>query len=259
MNYKHLEYKVEDRIAWIKFNRPDQLNAMNSVMMTEIINALESIRAANTDDVRVGVITGNGKAFMAGADIKEYATQSLEDFEEFQKKGQKLYNGIEGNTKPIIAAINGYAFGGGFEIALASDMIVAAESAKMGLPEILLNLIPGGGGTLRLSSKLGSNLANEMVMTGRTVMAEELYRLGLISHIFPAGNFLEKVNEFAKSIAEKEPDRLLCIKQLTQMSTVSVSQAAQNMEFAALAHFYQSAKGQEKIQAFYKKSLEKQK
>jgi enoyl-CoA hydratase/carnithine racemase len=259
MNYKHIDYIVNDKIAWIRFNRSDQLNAMNSAMMTEIINALEEVRAADTDEVRVCVIIGNGKAFMAGADIKEYATQSLEDFEEFQKKGYKLYNGIEGNTKPIIAAINGFAFGGGFEIALSCDIIVAAESAKMGLPEILLNLIPGGGGALRLARKLGSNIANEMVMTGRTVLAEEMHRLGLISHIFPASNFLEKVTEFARSIADKEPDRLLCIKQLTQMSTGSVSQAAQNMEFAALSHFYQSAKGQEKIQAFYKKSLDRQK
>jgi enoyl-CoA hydratase/carnithine racemase len=259
MNYRHIEYMVNDRIAWIRFNRPGQLNAMNSLMMTEIIQALETVRAAGTDEVRVALITGNGKAFMAGADIKEYATQSPEDFEEFQKRGQKLYNAIEGNTKPIIAAINGYAFGGGFEIALACDMIVAAESTKMGLPEILLNLIPGGGGTLRLARKVGANIANEMVMTGRTVMAEEMHRLGLISHIFPVGSFLEKTNEFALSIADKEPDRLLCIKQLTQMSAGSISQAAQNMEFAALSHFYRSAKGQEKIQAFFRKSEDRQK
>jgi enoyl-CoA hydratase/carnithine racemase len=232
---------------------------MNALMMTEIIHALEGIRSASTDEVRVGLITGNGKAFMAGADIKEYATQTQEEFEAFQAMGQKLYNGIEGNTKPIIAAINGYAFGGGFEIALACDIIIAVESAKMGLPEILLNLIPGGGGSLRLAMKIGSNMANEMVMTGRTVLAEEMHRLGLISHVYTVDTFHEKTTEFAKSLADKEPDRLLCIKQLTQMSAGMVSQAAQNIEFAALSHFYQSAKGQEKIQAFYKKSLEKQK
>jgi len=259
MGYKHIEYIVKDRIGWIRFNRPDQLNAMNSLMMTEIIDALEAIRIASTDEVRVGLIIGNGKAFMAGADIKEYATQTLEDFEDFQKKGQKLYKAIEGNTKPIIAAINGYAFGGGFEIALACDMTVSVESAKMGLPEILLNLIPGGGGSMRLAKKVGSNMANEMVMTGRTVQAEEMHRLGLISHIYSAENFHDKVTEFARSIAEKEPDRLLCIKQLTQMSTGTISQAAQNMEFAALSHFYQSAKGQEKIQAFFRKSQTHQK
>jgi len=259
MSYKHIEYIVKDRIGSIRFNRPDQLNAMNSLMMKEIIEVLEMIRTAGTEEVRVGLITGNGNAFMAGADIKEYATQSLADFEEFQMRGQKLYNAIEGNTKPIIAAINGYAFGGGFEIALACDMIVAVESAKMGLPEILLNLIPGGGGSLRLSRKVGSNIANEMVMTGRTVTAEEMFRLGLISHIYPAENFFEKTIEFALSIADKEPDRLLCIKQLTHISNGAIPQAAQNLEFAALSHFYQSAKGQEKIQAFYQKSLERQK
>ncbi|MFI5157087.1 MAG: enoyl-CoA hydratase/isomerase family protein [Chitinophagales bacterium] len=259
MEYKNIIYTVKDRVACIKFNRPDQLNAMNTLMMEEIIHALESIRAASTDEVRVALITGNGKAFMAGADIKEYATQTQEEFEAFQTKGQTLYSGIEGNTKPVVAAINGFAFGGGLEIALACDMVVAMEGAKMGLPEVLLNLIPGGGGSLRLAKKIGSNVANEMVMTGRTVLAEELHRLGLISHIYPKDSFMVMTTAFAASIADKEPDRLLAIKQLTQMSAGQVSRAAQNMEFAALSHFYQSKKGQEKIQAFYKKSLEKNK
>jgi len=259
MNYQHILFNVKDKIAWLSFNRPEQLNAMNAEMMNEIIHALGDIDKANADDVRVAVITGAGKAFMAGADIKEYALQTKEQFEDFQKKGQSLYAAIEGNSKPVIAAINGYAFGGGFEIALACDMIVAAEGVKMGLPEILLNLVPGGGGTLRLSKKIGINLTNEIVMTGRTLLAEEMQRHGLINYLYPREGFIEKVNEFALSFTNKLPDRLQTIKQLIQLSAGGVSAAAINMENTALNNFYLSKEGQEKIQEFYKKSLEKKK
>ena len=259
MKYQHILFDVKDKIAWLTFNRPEQLNAMNSQMMNEIIHALGEINVADAKQVRVAVITGAGKAFMAGADIKEYAQQTQAQFEDFQTKGHSLYPAIEGNAKPVIAAINGYAFGGGLEIALACDMIVAVEGAKMGLPEINLNLIPGGGGTLRLSKKIGVNLANEMIMTGRTVLAEEMYRHGLINYIYPKDAFIEKVTQFAASFADKEPDRLEAIKQLTQFSAGGVGMAAQRMENAALNNFYRSKEGKEKIQEFYKKSLERKK
>ncbi|MEO8110851.1 MAG: enoyl-CoA hydratase/isomerase family protein [Ginsengibacter sp.] len=259
MQYQHILFDVKDKIAWLTFNRPEQLNAMNAQMMNEIIHALGEINLANTGQVRVAVITGAGKAFMAGADIKEYAQQTQAQFEDFQTKGRSLYAAIEDNAKPVIAAINGYAFGGGFEIALACDMIVAAENTKMGLPEILLNLIPGGGGTLRLSKKIGVNLANEMVMTGRTVLAEELHRHGLINYLYPNDFFIEKVTEFAASFTDKEPDRLRAIKQLTQLSAGGVAMTVEIMESAALNSFYLSKEGQQKIQEFYQKSLEKKK
>ena len=259
MKYHYILFDVKDKIAWLTFNRPGQLNAMNAQMMNEIIHALGEINAADAKQVRVAVITGAGKAFMAGADIKEYALQTQEQFEDFQTKGYSLYSAIEGNAKPVIAAINGYAFGGGLEIALACDMIVAAEGAKMGLPEILLNLIPGGGGTLRLSKKIGVNLANEIIMTGRTVLAEEMHRHGLVNYLYPKDSFIEKVTEFAASFADKEPDRLQAIKQLTQLSAGGVTMAGQRMENAALNNFYQSKEGKEKIQEFYKKSLERKK
>jgi enoyl-CoA hydratase/carnithine racemase len=259
MKYQYILAEVKDKIAWLTFNRPEQLNAMNMQMMTEIIHSLEEINAADPGQVRVAVITGAGKAFMAGADIKEYAQQTPGEFEDFQIRGHSLYGAIEDNAKPVIAAINGYAFGGGFEIALACDIIVAAGGAKMGLPEILLDLIPGGGGTLRLSKKIGVNLANEMVMTGRTVLAEEMYRHGLINYLYPKENFIEKVTEFAALLADKEPDRLQTIKQLTKLSAGGVAPAAQKIENAALNNFYQSKEAKEKIEAFYQKSLERKK
>lgn len=257
MKYEHIILEIHNKTAWIKFNRPEQLNAMNALMMDEIIHALDFVNKADSSEIGVVVITGAGKAFMAGADIKEYAQQTEAQFDAFQLKGHSLYAGIENNSKVIIAAINGYAFGGGFEIALACDMIVAAAGTKMGLPEILLNLIPGGGGSLRLTKKIGINLTNEIVMTGRTILAEEMHARGVINYIYPRENFIEKATEFAQTFAAQLPDRLLAIKQLTQEAVNGITPALQAKEAAALGNFYRSKEGQEKIQAFYNKSLEK--
>ncbi|TRZ81642.1 MAG: enoyl-CoA hydratase/isomerase family protein [Sediminibacterium sp.] len=257
MKYEHIILEIHNKIAWIKFNRPEQLNAMNTLMMDEIIHALDFVNKADSKEIGVVVITGAGKAFMAGADIKEYAQQTEAQFDAFQLKGHSLYAGIENNSKVVIAAINGYAFGGGFEIALACDLIVAAAGIKMGLPEILLNLIPGGGGSLRLTKKIGINLSNEIVMTGRTILAEEMNARGVINYIYPRENFIEKVTEFAQIFAEQLPDRLQAIKQLTQEAANGITPALQAKEAAALSKFYRSKEGQEKIQAFYNKSLEK--
>jgi len=257
MKYEHIILDINNKIAWIKFNRPEQLNAMNAIMMDEIIHALDFVNKADTSEIGVVVITGAGKAFMAGADIKEYAQQTEAQFDAFQLKGHSLYAGIENNSKIIIAAINGYAFGGGFEIALACDMIVSSAGAKMGLPEILLNLIPGGGGSLRLTKKIGINLTNEIVMTGRTLVAEEMHARGVINYIYPRENFIEKVIEFAQTFAAQLPDRILAIKQLTQEAANGITPALQAKEADLLGKFYRSKEGQEKIQAFYNKSLEK--
>lgn len=256
-NFQHIKYEISDRIAWIRFNRPDQLNAMNRQMMSEIIEALGLVNASDSEAVGICVIIGEGKAFMAGADIKEYARQTREEFEAFQTKGRGLYAAIEGNSKAVIAAVNGYAFGGGFEIALACDMILTRQYAKMGLPEINLNLIPGGGGTQRLAKKLGTNLANELIMTGRTVTAEEMHERGIVNHIYEKENFQEKVKEFALELASKPTDRLQIIKQLTQISVGGVQTAALSMENEALSRFYQSDLGQQKVREFYQNSLNK--
>ncbi|HLX90426.1 MAG TPA: enoyl-CoA hydratase/isomerase family protein, partial [Puia sp.] len=186
-----------------------------------------------------------------------------EQFENFQTRGYSLYAAIENNPKPIIAAINGYAFGGGLEIALACDMIVAVEGAKMGLPEIALTLIPGGGGTMRLSRKIGYPHAIEMVMTGQTVSAEEMLSLGLINHLYAKDSFMESVTGFAALFANKPADRLQAIKEIARLSVNTDEQAAskkaQDAESAALNKFYQSREGKEKIEAFYRKSLDKKK
>ena len=259
MSYQHILFDIKEKIAWLTFNRPEQLNAMNAQMMNEIIHALQAIDNASPHEVRVAVITGTGKAFMAGADIKEYARQTKSQFESFQSTGYTLYATIESNSKPVIAAVNGYAFGGGLEIALACDMIVAVEGAKMGLPEILLNLIPGGGGIGRLAKKIGSNRTNEIVMTGRTVLAEEMHGLGVINHIYPLGQFIERVTQFAAVFSDKLPEQLRTIKQISRLTVGSIPSEAQETERRSLVRFYESKEGQEKIREFYNKSLEKNK
>lgn len=255
--FEYINYEVNKSVAWIRFNRPEQLNAMNYAMMNEIIRAIGIVNTASEDEIKICILTGEGKAFMAGADIKEYAKQNRKQFVEFQTMGRSLYLAIEGNSKPVIAAINGYAFGGGFEIALTCDMILASENAKMGLPEIHLNLIPGGGGTQRLPRKIGVNLANELIMTGKTVTAGELNKYGLINHIYPADEFSDKVKEFAVQLTDKAPGRLCMLKQLIKMSEKDVEISALSLESEALSRYYQSAEGQEKIQEFYKKSQKK--
>lgn len=248
MNYQHLRYETADGIATITFDRPDQLNAMNRVMMEEIIHAITRL---DTDPAaRVGLLTGAGRAFMAGADIKEYARQTEAGFESFQILGRSLYAALEGNRKPVIAALNGHAFGGGLEIALACDLIVAAEGAKMGLPEILLHLIPGGGGTQRLPRKLGLTRANELLFTGRTVTAAEMHAWGVINHVYPRDTFVVEARAFAATLADKSPEALRVLKQLTQLAAGAFNPAAQALENEALGRFYRSAAAQARIQDF---------
>lgn len=257
--YKNIIFEVNEGVAWLKFNRPDQLNAMNSEMMGEIINALRRIDDADSAEIKIAVVTGTGKAFMAGADIKEYALQTDSQFNDFQKSGRGVYSLIEESSKPVIAAINGYAFGGGLEIALACDMIVAVEGAKMGLPEILLHLIPGGGGTIRLAKKIGVNRTNEIVMTGKTIIAEELYQYGAINHLFPKASFENDVRRFAAAFTDKASDNLKILKQISRMSIEGRTSEAEGIEHDSLNRFYRSKAAQVKIQEFYKKSLERKK
>jgi enoyl-CoA hydratase/3-hydroxypropionyl-coenzyme A dehydratase len=176
--YETIDCMVEEGVATLTFNRPDQLNAMSRHMMDEIIDALHAMR--QNDAIAVAVITGRGRAFMAGADIKEYARQTPEAFRSFQEKGRQLYALIEGAEIPFIAGVNGYALGGGFEIALACDFIVAAASAKMGLPEVHLGLIPGGGGAQRLMQKVGISRVKEMLLLGQSYTAADLQAWGLV-------------------------------------------------------------------------------
>ncbi|PKQ64840.1 hypothetical protein BZG02_03030 [Labilibaculum filiforme] len=214
--FKNIFVEIENGIAVLVFNRPDQLNAMNRKMMDEIIEAISSINA--NKDVKVAIIRGEGRAFMAGADIKEYGNQTSEEFISFQEKGKLLYESIENSTKPWIAAINGFALGGGFEIPLACDLILASEKATMGLPEVFLSLIPGGGGTQRLVQKIGINRVKEMLFMGTPLDAKQLYDWGIVNRVFSDDDFLLQVFDFAKKLSRRPSKSIADLKRLANLS-----------------------------------------
>ncbi len=202
MNFDNILIGVEEGIATITFNRPKALNALNSALLAELSRALDSV--ADDEDIRVLVLTGAGdKAFVAGADIKELAALNALQAKRFAQKGQSVINKITALPIPVIAAVNGYALGGGTEMALACDFIYAAESANMGLPETTLGLIPGFGGTQRLPRLIGSNQAKELIYTGKMIPAREAQTLGLVNQVFGAELLMDAVMETARSLAAK--------------------------------------------------------
>ncbi len=218
--FKTVQIDIIDKVTVLKFDRPEQLNAMNRQMMDEIIAAIEWINKDN--NTTVAVISGKGRAFMAGADIKEYGTQTIEEFMSFQEKGKQLYEWIENSSKPWIAAVNGIALGGGFEIALSCDMILASEQATMGLPEIFLSLVPGGGGTQRLIQKIGINRVKEMLFFGAQYDAKTLYEWGIVNRVFRNEDFDAEVINFATKLARRSSKSIAELKRLANISVTEM-------------------------------------
>jgi len=217
-NFKTVLVSEDESVATLTFNRPHLLNAMNREMMDEIIDALKTI--TENQHIRVAIITGEGRAFMAGADIKEYAVQTGEQFKEFQQKGKELYRLIEEAHIPFIAAVNGVALGGGFEIALACDIIIAAESATMGLPEVHLGLIPGGGGTQRLLQKVGINRVKELLMLGSAGTASQMLDWGVVNRLAKDNELTMAVKDFADKLKRRPAQSIKAIKRLLQPNAV---------------------------------------
>lgn len=214
--YKNIRLKIENRIAILTFDRPKQLNAMNRKMMDEIIDGIEIVNS--NEEVAVAIIKGEGRAFMAGADIKEYGSQTSKQFKTFQQTGKKIYELLENSSKPWIAAINGFALGGGFEIALACDLILASDKATMGLPEVFLSLIPGGGGTQRLIQKIGITRVKEMLFFGNQYDAKTLYDWGIVNRIFNQTEFDVEVIKFAEKLSRRSPKSIKNLKKLANLS-----------------------------------------
>ncbi len=198
--YNSILTERKGQIEIITINRPNQMNALNKETIQELHNALT---LANEDNqVGVVILTGSGdKAFVAGADIKEFAHFNIAQGGELAQKGQEiLFNFIENMNKPVIAAVNGFALGGGLELAMSSHIRVASETARMGLPEVGLGVIPGYGGTQRLTQLVGRGKANEMVFTAGMIKADEALSWGLVNHVVPLENLLEKAEEIAGKI-----------------------------------------------------------
>lgn len=191
----------EGAVAHIQLNRPEALNALNPKMMSELG---ESLRQMDDDDsIKVVVISGNEKAFAAGADIKQMADKNA--VEMYMADQLDPLDSIRKMKKPVIAAVNGFALGGGCELAMLCDMIIASETAQFGQPEIKIGVIPGAGGTQRLTRAVGKALAMEMILTGRFISAEEAFRAGLVNKVVPEGSCLEEALELARQIAAMPP------------------------------------------------------
>lgn len=256
MTNKHIKISIEKGIARLTFNRPDQLNAMNRQMMDEIIDGIEMIN--RDEQVRVAVIGGKGRAFMAGADIKEYGNQTPEEFRSFQEKGKQLYHAIENASIPWIAAVNGFALGGGFEIALACDLILASESAAMGLPEVFLSLIPGGGATQRLIQKIGINRVKEMLFTGGQYEAKALMEWGIVNQVFAAEVFEDEVVRYAEKLSRRPVKSIAQLKRLTNLSLTEAPFGERiNDEGETVYQLFFCEEAQRAIQDFIKKNEKK--
>jgi enoyl-CoA hydratase len=196
-------YEKRGDIAYVTVNRPKVLNALNTPTWKDLRTAFEAARDNAT--VRGVILTGAGKAFIAGADISELAHVTAFEAEQSSRLGQEVLDLIENLGKPVVAAINGFALGGGCETAMACTIRIAAESAKFGQPEVKLGLLPGGGGTQRLPRLVGKGRALQLILSGEMISTQEAYRIGLVNEIVPAANLIERAEAILKQIAANAP------------------------------------------------------
>jgi enoyl-CoA hydratase/carnithine racemase len=204
MVYETILYERREGIGYVTISRPDKLNALNRRVMDELDDCFRAIQ--NDGEVRVVILTGAGeKAFVAGADINELATLAPLEGRDFSRRGQEIFDLVENLGKPVIAAVNGYALGGGCELAMACTLRIASESARFGQPEVKLGIIPGCAGTQRLARLVGKGRALEMILSGEPIDAQEAYRVGLVNHVVPAAELGAAAEALARKIAANAP------------------------------------------------------
>jgi len=218
MELKSILYEKKEGIATITINRPKALNALNEETIQEFLSTLDD--AKRNENIKVVVITGAGdRAFSAGADINMMKTGGSLEARRSSQLGQRMANEVEDLEKPVIAAINGYALGGGLELAMACDLRIASENARLGQPEINIGTIPGWGGTQRLPRFVGKGVAKEMIFTGKMIDAKDAERLGLVNAVVPADQLKATVEQLATEIVNKPPVAIKLAKELINNST----------------------------------------
>lgn len=204
MNFENLSYETRDRIAYVTIDRPKVLNALNMATMTELRTAFMQVK--DDSNVRVVILTGAGeKSFVAGADIGELQKNNPVEAKAYTHRGQAVLDLIENLGKPVIACINGFALGGGCEIAMACTVRLASENAKLGQPEVKLGIIPGYGGTQRLPRLVGKGIAMQLLLTGEMISAQEAYRIGLVNEVLPAAQLIPRAEAIAQAITKNAP------------------------------------------------------
>jgi len=237
MDLKYILYEKEESVATITLNRPDALNAFSKEVIEELLEAIET--AKKDENIRVLVLTGAGeKAFSAGADIKSMVGMTPLKARELSLMGEKLCITLENLDKPVIAAINGYALGGGLEVAMSCDLRIASETARMGQTEINIGLIPGWGGTQRLTRLIGSTKAKELVFTGKIIDAKTAEQLGILNMVVPSDRFRETVHQFAADLTTKAPVAIKVAKALIHRGADMSLESALELErngFSAVA------------------------
>lgn len=252
MAYENIVYETKEGIATITFNRPKALNALNAALLAELSLALDAIAA--DEDIRVLILTGAGeKSFVAGADISELATFDSLKAKSFARNGHDIINKLQLLPIAVVAAVNGFALGGGTEIAIACDFIYASENAKFGQPEINLGVIPGFGGTQRLSRLIGTSMAKELIFTGKMISAAEALQLGLVNKVVSQDKLMEEVMQTAGVIASKGKVSLREAKQAVNTGMNVDLATGCSIEIDAFSLCYASPDAKEGTSAFLEK------
>ena len=246
-----IRYEVSGAVARITFSRADKLNALTLAMFAELGELVD--RAADDADVRAIVIAGEGRAFAAGADIETYVDLSAADFRDFIDANRVVVDRFAACQKPIIAAVHGYALGGGFELVLASDLVVAADNARLGLPEAKLGLLPGGGGTQRLPRLVGRLRANELIMTGRILTALEALDWGLVNVVCKKSELDTAVATMLDGILSASPSSIAIAKRLIADAAQTPLDVGLVIEADLTAPLIETPNGREGVSAFIDK------
>ena len=247
-----IEISKNNQIGTLTINRPDSLNAMNREVLLEFISELKKIQSDK--DIRVIIITGSGeKAFIAGADIKLMQKMNREEAFDFANLGQELANLIEKSDKPVIAAVNGYALGGGCEIALSCHLRIASDNAIFAQPEVKIGLLPGWGGTQRLPRIIGRGLANEIILTGRNVTAKEALDIGLVNRVVPQEELMNTCFDIANAILKNSPNAIAESIKLIRLAAGTKLKKGLSKEAKSFSELFETEETAEGLTAFVEK------
>ena len=251
MNYQTITFATEGPVATLTLNRPEKLNALNQEMLRELTGALTQIQGQ--PEIRALILTGAGRAFIAGADVELFTRMDPETARQFAQAAHRVGLQVEALEIPVIAAVNGYALGGGCEMALACDFIYAAQTAQFGQPEINLGIIPGFGGTQRLARLLGPGRAKELCLTGRMISAAEALAMGLVARVFPPEDLLTETRQVARALAEKSRVALKEAKQAIDRGLELDLKGGCALEIEAFARCFSGPDAHEGARAFLEK------
>ncbi|MDG7039975.1 MAG: enoyl-CoA hydratase/isomerase family protein [Nitrososphaerota archaeon] len=247
-DFQTILIKMEYPLAWITLNRPNKLNVIDQAMLNELVKALDGLEG--DEQVRIIILTGAGRAFCAGADIAQLADASPMYALNLARDTQRVANRIEMCTKPVLVAINGHALGGGLEIAMGGDIRIATSTAKLGLPEINLGIMPGGGGTQRLPRLVGISRAKDMILSGRLISAEEALGAGLLNYVVPNDMLERKTREVGLGLSKKAPAALMAAKQAINGGLDETIVAGEALESALFSILFSTKEGKDAIRSF---------